>query len=263
MMRLDGGTGRPITRHGMDTTCGALQVSERTLWAVLRVETRGTGFLPDRRPRILFERHWFSRLTIGRYDATAPDVSSPKPGGYLGGASEYARLARARALDDEAALQSASWGLAQLMGFNHLRCGFPHVHEMVAHMLVAEDAHLFAMARFILVDDAMHAALQRRDWTAFARAYNGKDFLKNRYDARLAEEYERLARGLPNLELRAAQQALVFLGYDPGPVDGLPGKRTSAAIGAFQLHRQLRRSGQLDPATVDTLMVEAFGQKSA
>src|SRR5204863_9082982 len=32
------------------------------------VETSGCGYLPDRRPKILFERHVFSRLTEHRYD---------------------------------------------------------------------------------------------------------------------------------------------------------------------------------------------------
>ena len=263
MIRLDGGAGRPFTRHGMDTACGALDVPEAALWAVLRVETKGTGFLSDRRPRILFERHVFSRLTARRFDAAAPDVSSRAPGGYRGGMAEYARLARARALDDQAALKSASWGLPQLMGFNHARGGFPSVHEMVAHMMGGEDAHLFAMARFILADDAMHHALQRQRWDAFARAYNGADYRDNQYDTRLAAEYGKLKRALPDLTLRAAQLALLYLGYHPGPVDGLRGKQTEAAIRGWQYREGLPETGALDERTAASLQVAAFGPKSA
>jgi hypothetical protein len=36
--------------------------------AVLTVETLGSGFLPDRRPRILFERHFFPSETKGAFD---------------------------------------------------------------------------------------------------------------------------------------------------------------------------------------------------
>jgi hypothetical protein len=48
--------------------------------------------------------------------ADRPDISNPKPGGYKGGAGEYSRLEAAMTLDKEAALKSASWGLAQVMG---------------------------------------------------------------------------------------------------------------------------------------------------
>src|SRR5688572_2845500 len=84
--------------------------------AVVDVESRG-GFLPDKRPKILFERHYFSRLTKGKFDAGHPDISNGKWGGYgAGGAHQYDRLGRAIALDRDAALRSASWGLFQIMG---------------------------------------------------------------------------------------------------------------------------------------------------
>ena len=118
------GKGAPISGAGMAKVCDTLDVGEPEIWAVLTVETRGFGYLPDRRPQILFERHWFSRLTNRRFDGAHPDISNRSPGGYKGGAAEYARLAQARALDEEAALKSASWGLPQIMGFNHAGAGF-------------------------------------------------------------------------------------------------------------------------------------------
>jgi len=80
------------------------------IWSVLGVETSGCGFLPDRWPKLLFERHIFHRLTGGRFDAEDPDVSQPTPGGYgRSGAHQYNRLAAAAiALNRGAALQSAS-----------------------------------------------------------------------------------------------------------------------------------------------------------
>ncbi len=55
----------------MLTECG-LVLPE--LWAVLSVETSGCGYLPDKRPKILFERRVFSRLTGHRFDADDPDM---------------------------------------------------------------------------------------------------------------------------------------------------------------------------------------------
>jgi N-acetylmuramidase len=67
------------------------------MWAVLRMETSGCGFLPDKRPKILFERHKFSALTGGIYDQSHPDNSQAHSRRLhgLGGANRYNRLALA------------------------------------------------------------------------------------------------------------------------------------------------------------------------
>ena len=51
----------------------------------------------------------------------------------------------------------------------------------------------------------------------------------------------------------AAQRALTRHGYDPGPIDGLMGPRTRAALRAFQAERGLAPHGQLDDATFEWL----------
>src|SRR5215470_1444274 len=108
------GDATPLSEQGLANACAVLGIGPAELWTVLRVETSGCGYLPDRRPEILFERHIFHRRTGGRFDATAPDVSDPSPGGYgAAGAHQYDRLAEAVALDRAAALSSASWGIGQ------------------------------------------------------------------------------------------------------------------------------------------------------
>jgi hypothetical protein len=52
------GTGQVLDSGGIAAACDTLRVHAAELWAVLTVETRGCGFLPDRRPLILFERHY-------------------------------------------------------------------------------------------------------------------------------------------------------------------------------------------------------------
>ena len=65
--------------------------------------------------------------------------------------------------------------------------------------------------------------------------YNGPSYWQNRYDIKLAEQFQRFASGsLPNLEMRTAQVALLFLGYAPGKIDGVIGPRTRAAMRGFQ-----------------------------
>src|SRR5262249_20105306 len=106
---------RPFDRDVMLRTSDLLGVSDIEIWTVLAVETKGFGFLTDRRPQILFERHIFHKLTNGRHDAGNADISNATPGGYVGGAGEYQRLEKAIALDRDAALKSASWGVGQVM----------------------------------------------------------------------------------------------------------------------------------------------------
>src|SRR4029077_1061427 len=131
------------------------------------VETAGCGFLADRRPRLLFERHVFHRRTNGAFDATHPAISNALPGGYLGGPLEFDRLAEAAALDRRAALESASWGIGQVMGSNAAQAGFPDVEAMVAASIDGEDAQLAATAAFIRAE-GLHTPLAAHDWTAFA-----------------------------------------------------------------------------------------------
>jgi peptidoglycan hydrolase-like protein with peptidoglycan-binding domain len=63
-----------------------------------------------------------------------------------------------------------------------------------------------------------------------------------------ADERTRLALYVADSGLIATTQAgLIKLGYDPGPVDGLMGARTSAAIRAYQIDQGLRVDGAPTP----------------
>lgn len=251
------GDGRPLTDAGIARICTTLDANPPAVWAVLSVETSGFGFLPDRRPRILFERHIFHRRTGGRFDASDPDISHATRGGYVFGAGEYPRLERAIALEETAALESASWGVGQVMGFNFTAAGFADVKLMVNAMIGGEDAQLLAMANFIK-DAKLSGALRNQDWTTFARGYNGPQFADNHYPEKLGEAYAKYQDALPNLRLRTAQAALSYLGFDPGRIDGLPGRRTRTAVRAFQGREGLPQTADLDPASERRLLTLAF-----
>ena len=162
--------------------------------AVADVESGGrTGFLPDGRPKILFESHVFSKLTGGEYDPTHPDISTARwTRNYVGGAGEYDRLGRAMHLDREAALKAASWGKFQILGMNYSRAGSRTVDEFVEAQKRSEKEHLDAFVNFILSYD-LSDELRDRRWADFARKYNGPHYAKNRYDQKMAEAYARYA----------------------------------------------------------------------
>ncbi|WP_119422182.1 N-acetylmuramidase domain-containing protein [Desertibaculum subflavum] len=248
------GRGRPLTQSGFHAATAALDVTPAALWALITVETRGFGYLPDRRPKILFERHIFHRRTGGRFDATAPDLSSPDAGGYSGDAAEYDRLARAIRLDRKAALESASWGLPQIMGFNAESIGYASAEAMVQAFLDSEDAQLDGAVRFLTANTALAKAFRAHDWATVARHYNGKDFAKNKYDIKLRDSHDRYAAGAaPDLAIRAAQARLTYLAVDPRGVDGVLGNGTRGALRAFQKAQGLPVTGEPDEATLARL----------
>jgi hypothetical protein len=253
------GKGRPLTEAGMTEAGATLDVGLPALWAVMTVETKGCGFLRDRRPLILFERHVFHRLTNGRFANDVPDLSSPARGGYgAAGANQYERLERALELDRRAALESCSWGLGQVMGFNSAKVGFADVEAMVGAMLNSEDEQFQAMVGFIRAFN-LSRYLAQGDWTNFAFHYNGSDFQKNKYDTKLARAHARYVTGpLPSLRTRAAQLYLGYLGFDPGGVDGWYGPGSQRAVTRFQKSRNLPQSGALDDATFAALEAEAM-----
>jgi hypothetical protein len=183
------GNPAPLGAADFDRAARAIGCDPAAIRAVCDVESRG-GFLPDARPKILFERHVFSRLTARRFDAAHPAIANPAPGGYRGGPAEYDRLAGAIRLDRPAALQSASWGAFQLMGAGHKAAGFPDVEAFVRAMVSGEGAQLDAFARFVK-SVRLADALVRRDWPAFARGYNGPAYARNGYDRKLAAAFQR------------------------------------------------------------------------
>jgi hypothetical protein len=181
-----------FTDAGIARAAQRLGVNAATVRAVAEIESNGSGFLPDGRPKILFERHVFHRLTVGEFTARAPDLCNPDPGGYEGGAAEYSRLYRALQLDPDASLQACSWGAFQIMGFNWKACGERSLYGFLMAAHHDMDAHLSLFVAFI-VSKGLAPELQRRHWARFAEVYNGPAYRKNEYDTRLADAYARHA----------------------------------------------------------------------
>jgi peptidoglycan hydrolase-like protein with peptidoglycan-binding domain len=62
--------------------------------------------------------------------------------------------------------------------------------------------------------------------------------------------------GLSRERVRRAQERLAAAGFDPGPVDGVVGARTRAALRAFQEARGLDPTGEPDGSTLAELGAE-------
>ncbi len=182
--------------------------------AVAEVESTGSGFLPDGRVKVLFEGHWFHRLTKGKFAQSHPTLSFPRwtrqhyakgKTAAIRGAGELNRLEQAMKLDRRAALLSASYGRFQVMGFNHAICGFPSVEDFYQAMQRGEADHLAAFCGYI-VSNGLRDELREHRWADFASRYNGPEYQKNHYDELLAAAYARFAGTAPQRASIAAPQ---------------------------------------------------------
>lgn len=177
-----------------------LEVDVATVKAVLEVESAGAGYLPDGRPKILPEGHIFWRDLAGlglepeRLLSADPSLASvlyPKwtRVHYVGGSREYERLELMESIDRDAAWRSTSWGLFQIMGFNHRAAGHQNVAAYVTAMRRHERDQLAAFVALVTTWGLV-GALRRRDWEALARRYNGPGQVA-RYATLLAAAWEK------------------------------------------------------------------------
>jgi len=182
---------KTLTSEDFTRAAETLGVDVASIKAVAQIEAPNGGFLATGEPTILFERHVFSKRTQGRFDATHPSISNQTPGGYGPTSAQHGRLAEAAKLDRTAALESASWGKFQLMGFNHQTAGYMTLQGFINAMYESEGKQLDAFVSFLKNDrgGAIHRALKAQDWAMFAKLYNGPSYAKHNYDGRLRDAY--------------------------------------------------------------------------
>lgn len=235
------------------------------LLAVVDIESGGrvgTIIGGSLHPTIRFEGHYFDRRLKGetRNRARTQGLASPRAGAVKnprGQKDRYGLLARAKAVNEAAAIESTSWGVGQVMGSHWRMLGFASAAAFAAHMHEGLEGQVDVMVRFIMVNK-LDKALRARDWKTFARQYNGPAFAKNRYDVKLARAYKIYAtqtdgtgilrQGAFGTAVRSLQQRLVAKGHDI-TVDGVFGRQTMRALKAFQTRHGLAADGIYGPAT--------------
>jgi len=259
-------------------------IEPKALLAVAEVESGGAVFAVvegRQEPLIRFEGHYFDRRLSGDQlaIARAAGLASPNAGAVANPGSQAARwrmLERAAAIDRMAAYESVSWGLGQVMGAHWAWLGFGDVEALVAEARFGAAGQARLMARYI--DKAgLKPALDRLDWEAFARGYNGPAYRKYAYHTKLACAYRRhtasgkatqagaaradvstggasgvLRKGSAGDAVRDLQQTLSALGY-PVKVDGIFGEDTDVALRAFQRDHGLAIDGLTGPRTREAI----------
>lgn len=189
-----------LTNEMIKDLANRLGIEPALLKAVQIVEATGRdGFLSDGRPQILFEGH----IMYKEFHKKFPDrdldylckrfsmVFYPKwdKSKYFGGLGEYKRLELAKEIDEECALKATSWGMFQIMGFNHNLCGCKDVFDFVHKMSESHEKQLELMYYFMNNSGCLKE-LKEKDWAGFAKKYNGPGYAQNAYDQKLRNAYE-------------------------------------------------------------------------
>lgn len=233
------------------------------LLAVVETESAGVAFWKVgnfSKPAIRFEGHYFyARIADDRKaEAIRLGLASPKVGGVANPRSysaRYALLERARAFDENAALESTSWGLGQVMGANWRDLGYKSVKEFVASQNTIT-GQVEAMLRFIKVNNLIRH-IQNKNWTAFAKAYNGPAYKRNKYDTKMADAYSRYSTGsiaqADTSVTQLLQKMLNAVGNYNLVVDGIIGDATKLALRDYQLKNGLVSDGIYGPLTREEL----------
>lgn len=191
--------GKHLTHADIEKAAETLGVETACVLAINAVESTGSGFLPDGRPKILFERHiMYRQLKAAGFDADDmakkyPNLVNPLRGGYAGGAAEHGRYNTATGIDLACAIESTSWGLFQIMGYHWKALQYASASEFSMEMYRGESNQLQAFVRFIQSEPAILKALKAKKWEDFAKLYNGQDYKDNDYDIKLAKAYQQHA----------------------------------------------------------------------
>lgn len=176
-----------------------LGVETAALRAILEKESSGSGFNADGTPKILYERHVMFRRLQANHNATValnamrsnPDLvhsSGYGAGGYGKYSEQPKKLEAAAKVDRTSALESCSWGIAQIMGYHWKLCGFSSVQQFVNAMYKSEDSQFEVFVKF-LEGSGIVPYLKKLDWANVALRYNGKNYKQNNYDVDLKRYY--------------------------------------------------------------------------
>lgn len=200
------------------------KIDYHCLISVALTESSGGGFIPNIKeviPVILFERHIFWRrlvvhgidpLTIiknsdrdilgttpykHQYGANKDHIKNNPDVYYVYGINEWdKRLNKAYDLckgtpNEEkcqlAALESASYGQFQIMGFNYRICGYPNVRYLYSDNF-SEDGQYNCFFKFLKGNNLLNL-IRTYNWLEFALKYNGPSAKQNKYDTMLQDNY--------------------------------------------------------------------------
>ena len=192
-----------LSEHDFEEVAAELGVEVAAIKAVTDIEAGRTheGFWSEGKPLINFDLGVYRAraarrgVNLKKY-ARSHSVIFNRPNTARYGsqqAAQRARLDAAMSIDSVSAIEGTFWGMFQIGGFNYARCGAKNHSEFVRLMSRSERDQLELFAAFIR-NAGLLPALQRKDWRAFARGYNGPSYASRGYHTRLASSYAKHAK---------------------------------------------------------------------
>lgn len=168
----------------------SIGVGEDEIHAILDVESSGSGFDKEGRPKALYEPHVAYRNCEGalRFKLVRAGLAYPKWGERPYPKDSYARILAVQAIDEDVALRATSWGLGQILGENYLSAGYGSPADMVVDFCNSEAAQLEGVVNFIK-SKGLAAALREHNWEKLARGYNGASEAIHGYHTKLSAAF--------------------------------------------------------------------------
>jgi len=189
-----------LTEVDYKEVASRLGIEVATIKAVVEVEAGRSheGFYKAGLPLINFDMSMFRKfakkngINLSKYYKSHAVVFS-RPSATRYGSTQGAqqeRLRVARTIDAKTATEGCFWGMFQIGGFNWRKCGCASIEEFVDRMSRSEREQLELFADFI-TNSGMLQHLRNKNWSAFARIYNGASYASRGYHKRLANAYTR------------------------------------------------------------------------
>lgn len=140
----------------------------------------------------------FDRSMYNRYARSAPNragaTGEKVPAGLKGHAlQEWTQLINARKTNAQGANMGTFWGMFQIGGFHYKKLGYASVDDFVRQMSMSEFDQLQIFAKFITVT-GMVDDLRSKNWTKFARKYNGSSYARRGYHTKMANAYAKFKK---------------------------------------------------------------------
>lgn len=189
-----------LTDLDYEAVAKELNVEVEAIKAIVDIEAGRAhqGFHAPGKPIINFDLSMFrqfakkNNVALGKYTRTHAEVFSRPNARRYGSqqAAQHARLAKAMTIDKKTAIQGTFWGMFQLGGFNWKLCGCSSIDEFVEKMSRSERDQLELFAKFI-TSTGLVKHLRSKNWSAFARGYNGPSYARRGYHTKMANAYAR------------------------------------------------------------------------
>ncbi len=178
-----------------DKIAKKLGIDSNVAKAITKVESSGSGFYEKGGVKIRFEGHQFKK----HLKLKGVNIKSLLEKGYDDIIYNYSEInnkkhglkqyQRALEVNPECAMMATSYGAFQIMGFNYESAGYSSVEEFVKDQKTY-NGQVKAFLNYVSTEKVLLQAMKEKDFTKFAKHYNGPDYEVNQYDVKMKKYFK-------------------------------------------------------------------------